>query len=114
MHQASIGRSKKFDSRYSYQSSTDMDRSERLSLSSQAPLCAEDRKITWRDIQSILPTALILLLTLVVILTVIPYAFSNVLRQMEAVRVLEEAELSRLENLNTEHLTSIKNSVEDL
>ena len=28
-----------------------MDRSERLSLSSQAPLCAEDRKITWRDIQ---------------------------------------------------------------
>ena len=112
-----------------------MDRSDRLSLSSQAPLCNEDRQITWRDvkvdgifsffflltswphIQGILPTALILLLTLVVTFTVIPYAFSNVLRQMEAVRALEEAELSRLEgaeNLNTNHLTSIKNSVEDL
>ena len=50
-------------------------------------------------------------------LTVIPYAFSNVLRQMEAVRALEEAELSRherAETLNTNHLTNIKNSVEDL
>ena len=112
-----------------------MDRSDRLSLSSQAPLCNEDRQITWRDVkvdgifsfffiltswslvQGILPTALILLLTLVITLTVIPYAFSNVLRQMEAVRALEAAELSRLEgaeNLNTKHLTSIKNSVEDL
>ena len=112
-----------------------MDRSDRLSLSSQAPLCNEDRQITWRDVkvdgishsffiltswspvQGILPTALILLLTLVITLTVIPYAFSNVLRQMEAVRALEEAELSRLEGaekLDTNHFTSIKNSVEDL
>ena len=112
-----------------------MDRSDRLSLSSQAPLCNEDRQITWRDIkvggiilffflltslllvQGILPTALILLLTLVVMLTVIPYAFSNVLRQMEAVRALEEAELSRqegAESLDPKHLTNIKNSVEDL
>lgn len=68
-------------------------------------------------VQGILPTALILLLTLVVMLTVIPYAFSNVLRQMEAVRALEEAELSRqegAENLDPKHLTNIKNSVEDL
>ena len=71
----------------------------------------------WPLVQGIMPTALILLLTLVVMLTVIPYAFSNVLRQMEAVRALEEAELSRherAENMNTNHLTSIKNSVEDL
>ena len=68
-------------------------------------------------VQGILPTALILLLTLVVMLTVIPYAFSNVLRQMEAVRALEEADLSRhegAETLNTNHLTNIKNSVQDL
>ena len=32
-----------------------------------------------------------LLLTVVIILTVIPYAFSSVLRQMEAVRALEAA-----------------------
>ena len=28
-----------------------MDRSDRLSLSSQAPLCNEDRQITWRDVK---------------------------------------------------------------
>ena len=42
----------------------------------------------------ILPTALILLLTIIVMLTVIPYAFSSVFKQMEAIRALEEAQES--------------------
>ena len=45
--------------------------------------------MTWRDVRLILPTALILLFTLVVLLTVIPHAFSTVLRQLEAVNALE-------------------------
>ena len=39
----------------------------------------------------ILPTAIILILTVVIMVTVIPYAFSSVLKQMEAVRALEAA-----------------------
>ena len=38
-----------------------------------------------------MPTAIILVLTIVIIITVIPYAFSSVLKQMEAVRALEAA-----------------------
>ena len=51
----------------------------------------EDRRPTWRDVKLIMPTLLILLFTVLVILTVIPYAFSSVLKQMEAVRALEAA-----------------------
>merc|ERR1719219_1906903 len=93
MHQASLGRSRKFDSRYSYQSSTDLDRADRLSVTSQAPLCSKSRQITWKDVQMILPTALILLITLIIMLTVIPYAFSTVFKQMEAIRALESLHL---------------------
>ena len=57
----------------------------------QDPLLAGERRVTLRDVQLILPTLAILLLTVVIILTVIPYAFSSVLRQMEAVRALEAA-----------------------
>ena len=46
-----------------------------------------------QDIQLILPTALILLFTVLVMVTVIPYAFSAVFRQMEAVQALEAAGL---------------------
>ena len=46
-----------------------------------------DRNITWKDVRLILPTLLILLFT--VLVTVIPYAFSSVFRQMEAVRAME-------------------------
>ena len=65
-----------------------------LSCHSRAPLSSarkegELRHVTWRDVRLILPTALILLFTLVVLLTVIPHAFSTVLRQLEAVKALE-------------------------
>ena len=44
-----------------------------------------------QDIQLIMPTVIILVFTIVIMITVIPYAFSSVLRQMEAVRALEAA-----------------------
>ena len=37
----------------------------------------------------ILPTLFILLITVIIMLTVIPYAFSTVFKQMEAIRALE-------------------------
>ena len=58
----------------------------------------------------ILPTALILLLTIIVMLTVIPYAFSSVFKQMEAIRALEEAQ----ESLGATRATLAKNGTEDL
>ena len=44
-----------------------------------------------------MPTVIILLFTIVIMITVIPYAFSSVLKQMEAVRALEAA--GRTQNL---------------
>ena len=38
-----------------------------------------------------MPTALILVFTIVIMVTVIPYAFSSVLKQMDAVRAMEAA-----------------------
>ena len=64
----------------------------------------------FQDIQMILPTALILLLTLIIMLTVIPYAFSSVFKQMEAIRALEEASAAR-DELNAQFS---KNVTEDL
>ena len=40
-----------------------------------------------------MPTLLILLFTVLVMVAVIPYAFSSVFRQMEAVRAMEAAGL---------------------
>ena len=60
--------------------------------------------MTLRDVQLILPTLAILLLTVVIILTVIPYAFSSVLRQMEAVRALEAAGAQPLHNIAEHNL----------
>ena len=63
-----------------------------MSAQSKAPLKEDlDRNITWKDVQLILPTVLILLFTILVMVTVIPYAFSSVFRQMEAVRAMEAA-----------------------
>ena len=63
-----------------------------MSARSKAPLKEDaDRNITWKDVQHILPTVLILLFTVLVMVTVIPYAFSTVFRQMEAVRAMEAA-----------------------
>merc|ERR1719348_444587 len=38
-----------------------------------------------------MPTVLILLFTLFIMVTVIPYAFSSVIKQLQAVQALEEA-----------------------
>jgi len=93
MHQATLGRSRRFDSRASIE--PNVDNHSVLSCGSKSSKFygrdEKERKITLRDIQLIMPTAIILVLTIVIIITVIPYAFSSVLKQMEAVRALEAA-----------------------
>ena len=42
-----------------------------------------------------MPTALILVFTIFIMVTVIPYAFSSVLKQMEAVRAMEAAGIEK-------------------
>ena len=54
----------------------------------------EERGVTCTDIKLIMPTVLILLFTLFIMVTVIPYAFSSVIKQLEAVRALEAAGVS--------------------
>ena len=51
----------------------------------------QDRSITCKDIKLIMPTLLILLFTIFVMVTVIPYAFSSVIKQLKAVHALEAA-----------------------
>ena len=51
----------------------------------------ENRSITIKDIKLIMPTLLILLFTIFVMVTVIPYAFSSVIKQLKAVHALEAA-----------------------
>merc|ERR1711874_522896 len=98
MHQASLGRSKRFDSRAGLEVPTDT-HSVMSGVSKTSKFYVKevkDRKITLRDIQLIMPTVLILLFTVLIMVTVIPYAFSSVLKQLEAVRSLEAAgEMSR-------------------
>ena len=53
------------------------------------------RAWTWHGdcklcVQLILPTVCILLLTLAIMVTVIPYAFSSVIKQLQAVSALED------------------------
>ena len=43
------------------------------------------------DVKLIMPTLLILLFTIFIMVTVIPYAFSSVIKQLKAVRALEAA-----------------------
>ena len=50
----------------------------------------EERGVTCTDIKLIMPTVLILLFTLFIMVTVIPYAFSSVIMQLQAVWALEE------------------------
>ena len=50
----------------------------------------EDRGVSFQDIKSIMPTVLILIFTLLIMVTVIPYAFSNVIKQLQAVKLLEQ------------------------
>jgi len=66
----------------------------------------EDRGITLTDVKLIMPTVLILLFTLFIMVTVIPYAFSSVIKQLQAVQALEAKaaaeEAERLMNASTE------------
>ena len=52
----------------------------------------EERSVTWKDIQLIMPTVCILIFTLLVISTVIPYAFSTAINQLRALQAREAAE----------------------
>ena len=53
----------------------------------------EERGVTCTDIKLIMPTVLILLFTLFIMVTVIPYAFSSVIKQLQAVWALEDQSL---------------------
>merc|ERR1711953_564226 len=57
-----------------------------------------DGKIGLSDFKQILPTCLILIVTLLITVTVIPYAFSSVIKQMQAADRMEEwrAEQTRI------------------
>ena len=50
----------------------------------------EERSVTCADIKHIMPTVLILIFTLFVMVTVIPYAFSSVIKQLQGVWAMEE------------------------
>ena len=50
-----------------------------------------DRFSLCPDVKLIMPTLLILLFTIFIMVTVIPYAFSSVIKQLKAVRALEAA-----------------------
>ena len=65
------------------------------SILSEGTVCSkdsfdEDRSVTCMDIKLIMPTVLILIFTLFVMVTVIPYAFSSVIKQLQGVWALEE------------------------
>ena len=49
----------------------------------------EERSVTCEDIKLIMPTVLILIFTIVVIATVIPYAFSTAFKQLRALEMRE-------------------------
>jgi len=49
------------------------------------------RGITCKDIKDITPTVLILLIGLLIMIFVIPYAFSSVIKQLEAEQIIEAA-----------------------
>jgi len=49
------------------------------------------KSVTWVDIRDIIPTVLILLVGLLIMVLVIPYAFSSVIKQLQ-----QEQELNRL------------------
>ena len=59
------------------------------------------RGVTCKDVKDIMPTVIILLVGLLIMIFVIPYAFSSVIKQLEAESELEAAkELARQRALN--------------
>ena len=55
------------------------------------------RGVSCQEVRSMLPTVIILLFTVIIMFTVIPYAFISVMKQMEAAQVIEAG--SRVECL---------------
>ena len=55
------------------------------------------RGVTCKDIRAIMPTLLILLGGLLIMIFVIPYAFSSVIKQLKAEQLMEEAKQRELE-----------------
>ena len=53
------------------------------------------RGMSCQELRSMLPTVIILLFTVIIIFTVIPYAFISVMKQMEAAQALEIAKSVR-------------------
>ena len=68
------------------------------------------RAVSCQEFRSMLPTVLILLFTLVIIVTVIPYAFISVVKQMEAAQALEIAKSVR-DNSNVSLATNITEQI---
>ncbi|XP_023323416.1 uncharacterized protein LOC111697597 [Eurytemora carolleeae] len=66
------------------------------------------KSVTWKDIRDILPTLIILLVGLLIMVIVIPYAFSSVIKQLqqeqELNRLREELELNKTESDKTKNL----------
>merc|ERR1712110_134042 len=50
----------------------------------------ENRSFGCQDVKQFCPTCIILLITVVIMVTVIPYAFSNVIKQMQAADAVAE------------------------
>ena len=71
----------------------------------------EERAVTCEDIRLIMPTVLILVLTLLVIATVIPYAFSTAIGQLRALQAREAAEAAEKTIMGNLNLTSFNNSL---
>jgi len=63
-----------------------------LKMTEPSPELTEEdspQGLSCQDIKQICPTCIILLITIVIMVTVIPYAFSNVIKQMQAADAVE-------------------------
>jgi len=65
-------------------------RPKNLSFQGEEDSLHENEGIGLKDVKQILPTCIILLITLLITVTVIPYAFSSVIKQMQAADRMEE------------------------
>jgi len=65
-------------------------RPKNLSFQGEEDSIQESEGIGLKDVKQILPTCIILLITLLITVTVIPYAFSSVIKQMQAADRMEE------------------------
>ena len=61
----------------------------------------ELQKIRWKDVRQILPTVIILVFTVFIMVTIIPYAFASVIKQLQAVHVLDHSGEVQKSNIST-------------